>query len=85
MFYFRNDDQLWGIIELLKSSLPKLTQFSIGCLEDLSYYLEDILRCLDPQKVIHLGLASVKDDPIKYQPSYFSPVLINTFTHLKVR
>lgn len=80
----RSDEYLSGIISTLTHCLPKLMQFSIGCLEDLSYYLEDFIKCLNPDKITHLGLASVKDDPIKYQPSYFTPSLIKTFSHLKV-
>lgn len=83
-FFFRSDEQLWGIKNLLKSCLPKLTTFSIGCLEDFTYYLEDIIQNLDHNKITHLGLASVKDDPVRYQPSYFNSTLINAFTHLKV-
>lgn len=84
LFLCRNDEYLSGIINTLRHCLPKLTQFSIGCLEDLSYYLEDFIKCLNPDKITHLGLASVKDDPMKYQPSYFTPSLINTFSNLKV-
>lgn len=72
------------IMNLLKPCLTKLTKFSIGCIEDLSYFLEDILKNLDPNKVTHLGLASVKDDPVQYQPSYFNPDFISPFYKLKV-
>lgn len=84
MSFFRHDDELWGILNLLKPCLSNLTEFSIGCLEDLSYYVEDIIKDLTPNKVTHLGLASVKDDPIKYQPSLFDPTIMRLFVNLKV-
>ncbi|KAJ8983369.1 hypothetical protein NQ317_010460 [Molorchus minor] len=82
-FFVALDDP-WDIMTLLKPNLPKLSKFSIGCVEDLTYFLEDILKKLSPTKVTHLGLASVKDDPLKYEVSYFSPDLIVPFTKLKV-
>ncbi|KAJ8962849.1 hypothetical protein NQ318_001249 [Aromia moschata] len=77
-------DDPWDIMTLLTPNLPKLSKFSIGCIEDLTYFLEDILKNLSPMKVTHLGLASVKDDPLKYEVSYFDLNLIVPFTKLKV-
>nr|CAI5837419.1 unnamed protein product [Callosobruchus analis] len=79
-----NEDDPWGIIPLLLPCLPNLVKFSIGCIEDLCYFIEDILKHLDPTKVTHLGLASVKDDPINYQPCCFDPELLAPFNKLEV-
>ncbi|XP_018567418.1 F-box only protein 33 isoform X2 [Anoplophora glabripennis] len=77
-------DDPWNIMKLLRPCLPKLSTFSIGCIEDLTYFLDDILKNLSPSKVTHLGLASVKDDPVKYEVAYFDPEMIAPFTKLKV-
>ncbi|KAJ8916338.1 hypothetical protein NQ315_005033 [Exocentrus adspersus] len=79
-----NSDDPWNIMKLLRPCLPKLSTFSIGCIEDLTYFLDDILKGLSPSKVTHLGLASVKDDPVKYEVAYFDPKMIARFTKLKV-
>lgn len=72
-------------MKLLRPCLPKLSTFSIGCIEDLTYFLDDILKNLSPSKVTHLGLASVKDDPVKYEVAYFDLEMIAPFTKLKVK
>lgn len=72
------------IVKLLQPCLSKLTKFSIGCIDDLSCYVKDILASLSAEKVTHLGLASVKDDPSYYQVSYFNPDYILPFKNLKV-
>lgn len=74
------DEMMWSLDECL----PRLTKFSIGGLEELSYYLDDILRRLRP-KVTHLGLASVKDDPLIYTKQYLNPDLVVPFHNLRVR
>ncbi|CAH1957296.1 unnamed protein product [Acanthoscelides obtectus] len=79
-----NEDDPWGIMSLLLPCLPNLVKFSIGCIEDLSYFIEDILKHLDPNKVTHLGLASVKDDPVNYQYCCFDPELLAPFNKLEV-
>ncbi|CAH0550463.1 unnamed protein product [Brassicogethes aeneus] len=79
-----NENDLLDVVNALLACLPKLSKFSIGCLEDLSYILSDILKKLDPAKVTHLCLASVKDDPIKYQQIYLDPKLLIPFEKLKV-
>ncbi|KAG5872561.1 hypothetical protein JTB14_033979 [Gonioctena quinquepunctata] len=83
-FGIRCDSDCGELMDLLRSCLPSLSKFSIGCIEDLSLCLEDILEHLDPSVVTHLGLASVKDDPLKYQANYFDPKLIVPFTKLEV-
>ncbi|CAG9863243.1 unnamed protein product [Phyllotreta striolata] len=72
------------ILSLLKSCLPRLHKFSIGCLEDFSIQLEEILENLNPSTITHLGLASVKDIPVKQGGSYFDPNLISPFTKLRI-
>ncbi|CAH1163846.1 unnamed protein product [Phaedon cochleariae] len=79
------DGGLEEIISILKTCLlTRLNKFSIGCIEDLCLYIKDILENLNPSYVTHLGLASVKDDPDKYQANYFDPKLIAPFTKLQV-
>lgn len=81
----RSNGDYEEILALLKSCSPKLHKFSIGCLEDLSLQLEDILENLNPALITHLGLASVKDIPIKQGGSYFDTNLLIPFTKLRVR
>ncbi|XP_030764952.1 F-box only protein 33 isoform X2 [Sitophilus oryzae] len=72
------------ILDLIIPILPKLNKFSLGCVEDLAYYTDYILRSLNPVKVNILGLASIKDDPLKYEESYFDPQLILPFKALQI-
>lgn len=84
LIYQREESSIHEILDLIIAILPRLSQFSIGCVEDLAHYTDYILRSLNPSKVTLLALASVKDDPVKYEESYFDPELITPFIQLKI-
>nr|XP_023024571.1 uncharacterized protein LOC111512658 [Leptinotarsa decemlineata] len=72
------------VMNLLNPCLPKLSKFSIGCVEDLSFFLEGILTNLNPSLITDLGLATVKDDPTNYVRNNFDPRLLSPFPKLEV-
>ncbi|XP_060536509.1 F-box/LRR-repeat protein 3 isoform X2 [Cylas formicarius] len=72
------------IVNLLTMVLPRLNKFSIGCVEEFAHNMEILLKNLTPSKVTLLGLASVKDDPVKYEPSYFNLELLAQFRNLQI-
>lgn len=72
------------ILDLIIAILPRLNEFSLGCVEDLAEYMDYILRHLNPIKVKLLGLASVKDDSLKYEQYYLNPDLMAAFKNLEV-
>ncbi|XP_050301646.1 F-box only protein 33 isoform X2 [Anthonomus grandis grandis] len=71
-------------VDLILAIVPRLHQFSLGGLEDLSKYTDYIVKMLNPSKVTLLGLASIKDDLVSHEECYFSPELISAFTNLQV-
>lgn len=85
-FYFSSgSNEVLDIINLLKPSLSKLNKFSIGCVEDLSIALNEILKNLTPTKITHLGLATVRDDLNYYQSiCNFEPDFLISFKQLKI-
>ncbi|XP_057660639.1 F-box only protein 33 [Diorhabda carinulata] len=77
-------DEYKEILKLLKNCLSKLRKFSIGCLENFSLQLQELLESLNPSLVTHLGLASVKDIPLKQEGGCFDSKLITRFTKLVI-
>ncbi|XP_076268573.1 F-box only protein 33 [Rhynchophorus ferrugineus] len=72
------------ILDLIIAILPRLDEFSLGCVEDLAEYKDYILRQLNPNRVKLLGLASIKNDSLKYEQCCLNPDLMASFKNLKV-
>lgn len=83
VFFFSGESDLSEIPDLIMAILPRLSQFSLGGLEDLANYTDWILKNLTPSKVTLLGLASIKDDITVHEEIYFEPELISSFTNLQ--
>nr|XP_023028082.1 F-box only protein 39-like [Leptinotarsa decemlineata] len=64
--------------------LPRLTEFSIGCLGILPLQVDWILEKLNPKSLKILRLASFSRNPPLFNDYYFNPILLRSFVKLEV-